>query len=83
MNTDYIPVACHFYDELESAAVKKTLSTIIYLDNGNEQTIEDYVVDFKNLNKEEFAVLKSGLEIRLDKIISFNGLFAKNYNCDV
>lgn len=83
MDNDYIPIACHFYDELESAAVKRVLSTIVYKEDGNEKTIEDYVVDFKNINKEEFAVLKSGLRIRLDKIISFNDLLAKDYNCSV
>jgi len=83
MSTDYIPIACHFYDELESAAVKRTLSTIIYKEDNEEKTVEDYVVDFKNINKEEFAVLKSGLRIRLDKIVSFNGLKANDYGCGV
>lgn len=83
MSTDYIPIACHFYDELESAAVKRTLSTIVYKEENEEKTIEDYVVDFKNINKEEFAVLKSGLRIRLDKIVSFNGLKASDYGCGV
>jgi len=83
MASDYIPIACHFYDELESAAVKRTLNTIVYLDENIEKTIEDYVVDFKTLNKEEFAVLKSGQKIRLDKIVSFNGLKAKDYGCGV
>lgn len=83
MATDYLPIACHFYDELESAAVRRTLNTIVYLQKDEEKTIQDYIVDFKNINKEEFAVLKSGLKIRLDKIISFNGLIAKDYGCGV
>lgn len=83
MQDKYVPVACHFYDELESAAVKRVKSTIVYLDEDTKKTIEDFVVDFKNINKEEFAVLKSGLRIRLDKIVSFNGLNPKDYNCDV
>ena len=40
MSTDYIPIACHFYDELESAAVKRTLSTIIYKEENEEKRKE-------------------------------------------
>lgn len=83
MEKKYIPIACHFYDELEAAAVKKTFSKIVYLENDKECTIEDYVYDFKTKNKEEFVILKSGLIIRLDMIISFNGLNPKDYICDV
>ncbi len=83
MKIEYTPVPCHFYDELESAAVKRTLSTIVYMDDEIKKTIEDYLVDFKNINKEEFAVLKSGLRIRLDRIISFNDLNLKDYECKV
>ncbi len=83
MKTKYSPIPCHFYDELESAAVKRTLSTIVYIDDEIEKTIEDYVVDFKNINKEEFAILKSGLVIRLDKIISLNTLKLKDYQCNI
>lgn len=80
MSTDYIPIACHFYDELESVAVKRVLNTIVYLEDGQEKTIEDYIIDFKNKNKEEFAILKSGLQIRLDKIVKINDLKASDYN---
>ncbi|MFK2822409.1 hypothetical protein [Arcobacter sp. YIC-80] len=80
MNTKYKPVACHFYDELESAAVKRTLNKIIFINDKNqEETIEDLIVDFKTIKKEEFAILKSGLQIRLDKIINFNELNPKDY----
>lgn len=80
MNTKYKPVACHFYDELESAAVKRSLNKIIFINDENkEETIEDLIIDFKTLNKEEFALLKSGLKIRLDKIINFNELDPKSF----
>lgn len=75
----YKTVSCHFYDELEALAVKKVLSKILYFENGNEKYIEDIIVDFKTRNKEEFLILKNGLNIRLDKIININGLINKNY----
>lgn len=80
MKTEYKPVACHFYDELESAAVKRKLNTIIFINDENKEvSIEDLIIDFKTLNKEEFAILKSGLKIRLDKIINFNELDPKGF----
>lgn len=82
-NTDYIPIACHFYDELETLAVRKTLCKIEYKDENEIKIIEDFIVNFKNKNKEEFAILKSDIQIRLDKIISVNSLKATDYNCDV
>jgi Rho-binding antiterminator len=72
MQTDYKPIACHFYDELEDLAVKKIKSKIIFTQNENTKEIEDFIIDFKTLNKQEFIILSSGLEIRLDKIISVN-----------
>lgn len=76
---DYKPIACHFYDELESAAVKRVLNKIEYFDSNEKKVIEDYIVDLKSINKEEFMILKSGLKIRLDKITDFNGLNPKDY----
>ena len=78
--SDYKPVACHFYDELESAAVKRKLNTIVFMNDENkEETIKDLIVDFKTYEKQEFALLKSGLKIRLDKIINFNELDPKGF----
>lgn len=70
----YIPISCSFYDELEAAAVKKVYSKIVYKHNDEKRIIEGYVVDFKNINKEEFMILKDGTSIRLDMIIRFNDL---------
>ena len=79
MGNKYIPISCHFYDELESLAVKKIKSKIVFLEDDLENEIEDFIVDFKNINKEEFMILSSGKQIRLDKIISVNDLVQTNY----
>jgi len=84
MENKYKPVACHFYDELEAAAVKRVLNKIVYFDENEEKTVEDYLIDLKTIEKQEFMILKSGLQIRLDKIVDFNGLNPKDYEtCDV
>ena len=73
MNT-YKRVSCHFYDELESAAVRKIICTIIY-DNGNEDVeIRQKIVDLKIINKAEYMILDNDQKIRLDKIVLFNDI---------
>lgn len=81
MSTDYIPISCSFYDELEAAAVKKISVPIIYLENNQKKKIEAKVVDFRTFLKEEFVILDSGLEIRLDRIVEFNNLSPDNEKC--
>ena len=72
METDYKPISCAFYDELEAAAVKHIHSTITYMDENSEKTIQGKIVDFKTLNRSEFLILEDGTTIRLDTIIQFN-----------
>ena len=81
MEDKYIPVPCQFYDVLESLAVKKTKSFIVYKDDNIEKTVEDFIIDFKTKNKEEFIILSNKQEIRLDKIISINSLTPNDYGC--
>jgi Rho-binding antiterminator len=68
MGDKYIPIACQLYDRLEELAVKKIKTKITYLDYYEEKIVEDFIVDFRTKNKEEYLILSSGLEIRLDKI---------------
>ena len=79
MANKYQTVSCHFYDELETLAVKKVLSKITYSENENEIDIEDLIVDFRTRNKEEFLILKNGTQIRLDKIIKINEIPSANF----
>jgi len=70
----YQPISCDYYDHLEIWAMRKTPVTIIYKNEGEEElTIESVIKTLKTLNKEEFVVLTSGQEIRLDRLISING----------
>ncbi len=81
MDDIYKTVSCQFYDELEALAVKKTYSRILYMDNENEMYLEDFIVDFKTKNKEEFVILSNGTQIRLDKIIKINEISRINSKC--
>ena len=79
MANKYQTVSCHFYDELETLAIKKVLSKITYSENENEIDIEDLIVDFRTRNKEEFLILKNGTQIRLYKIIKINEIPPANF----
>ena len=81
MGDIYKTVSCQFYDELEALAVKKIKSKIIYMDNENEKSIEDIIVDFRTKNKEEFLILSDGTQIRLDKIIRINEITPSKIKC--
>ena len=67
----YTPISCELYDELELAALRKTAVTLALADG-----VIDHVI-IKNLETRkddgEYMITESGLEIRLDEIISFNG----------
>jgi transcriptional antiterminator Rof (Rho-off) len=65
--SDYIPIDCNFYDELVLLAMHKT--RITFIPNIFEVQEDDFIKDLVTKpSKEEFLVLNSGIEIRLDKI---------------
>lgn len=77
---EYKRIACHFYDELEAASVKKILSDIVFINENNEKNqIKALIVDFKIFNTCEYLILKDGQKIRLDKILLFNTKNPKDY----
>lgn len=80
MTNDYLPISCAFYDELESAAVKRLDCEIVYLEDDKEKTVNAKVVDFKSKEKQEFMVLDNKQMIRLDKIVLFNGIAPSDKN---
>lgn len=74
MPKKYQPINCHFYDELELLAIRRKVCKIIYY-NEQEEQIErtDSIVDFKIIDQAEYMLLKSGEQIRLDRLVSADG----------
>ena len=70
MPTDYQPIACGFYDELEAAATRKKQVYLQYF-NDLRQLCQGPAVlkTFATRDGAEYAILASGEEIRLDHII--------------
>jgi len=73
-NKDYQPISCDYYDLLESAATRRAVVELCYFSKGSEKTTtKETIVDFVIREKQEFMVLASGQEIRLDKLYSIDG----------
>ena len=70
----YTCVSCDFYDQLEIFAMRKNQVKLIYKDElDNEKTVITYLKTITTRNKEEFLTILSGLEIRLDRVVSVDG----------
>ena len=77
----YRPINCSFHDMLLAKATFKESCKIQYLEDKNQHTIQDIIVDVYTKDKAEYMVLKQGLIIRLDYIISINGELLPESNC--
>jgi Rho-binding antiterminator len=70
---EYRLVSCDFYDELESLATLRQKARIVYWNQAHEIVeVQDYIMDVYAANQADFLKLKSGVEIRLDQIVSVN-----------
>ena len=78
--TDYRPISCDFHDELQLISLRKMIVPIVYRKQDDmEITIESKIADLYTREKEEFLLLPSGEEIRLDRLVSVNGIELKDY----
>lgn len=74
----YTPVGCGFYDMLEAAAVTRAGTEVRYLAaDGTEALYSGRVVDVFSRGVEEFVLLEGDLLIRLDRLVSVNGVMNK------
>lgn len=72
---EYQPIDCSFYDELEARATLRRLCQIAYRDgNGALQHAEGIIQDLFIREKTEYLLLNTGQAIRLDWLISVDGL---------
>jgi Rho-binding antiterminator len=70
----YIPISCSYYDELEALATLRKECEIVFTDeNGKQTSIRGIIKTFFIRDKTEYMQLESGVEIRLDFLISVDG----------
>lgn len=78
----YRPISCDFHSELELLALRRSPVEITYHnDDGSPTTITAQIVDLYTRNSEEFLLLPDGREIRLDQLVSVDGLKLAGYSC--
>jgi Rho-binding antiterminator len=76
----YRSIGCSYYDQLEAYAVKRTRCSIVYRSDESDKTAEGIIVDLFAQDSAEFLKLDDGTMIRLDHIVSVNGI-PLNYVC--
>lgn len=82
----YQPVNCNFYDLIEHfATLRKKISIQYYSENGSKITEDAVIKTTLNRNKEEFMILASGTEVRMDRIIALDKHFLSDFapSCDL
>ncbi|MBC8172528.1 MAG: hypothetical protein H7X71_01365 [Chitinophagales bacterium] len=75
MNIPYKPVSCDLYDHLSALSVHgKRVSLEIRDETGESKKLTVQISDIVTKNKEEFLITDTGDSIRLDRIISWEGI---------
>lgn len=70
----YEPIDCGVHDELLARATLRQPTEITYLgDGGGTATVTDVIEDVFTRQGAEYLRLGDGVEIRLDKIVRFEG----------
>lgn len=82
MNEKYQPIACGLYDRLEELATLRKECEIVYLDEGNQECkLTDRITGLKSFQGAEYLSTSTGTTIRLDKLISVNGIPFRHAAC--
>lgn len=76
----YQSIACSLYDTLEALATRKSDCVIIYKTENREQSVTSRIVDLFSHNGAEYLKLENGITIRLDTLITVNGI-SMNERC--
>lgn len=73
--SDYLPIDCEFHDLLESHATTRKSTDLEYRDAaGTLQHVTGIVHDVYARDRAEYLTLSSGQTLRLDAIVSVNGV---------
>lgn len=77
MDNKYLPIDCNFYDVLLEKATKKEFCKIQYFTDIHEfMTVNAVIKDVFTQRGEEFMLLSTEESIRLDRLVSINGMLA-------
>ncbi len=75
MTDRYQPIACSFHDRLEAAAVTRSECELVYRASDGARTTEVVrIADVFSRDGAEYITTATGEQIRLDRIISLDGV---------
>jgi Rho-binding antiterminator len=75
MTSTYVPINCEFHDVLEATATTRRRVAVLYIaDDGQQQTVRARITDLQASNGVEHMVLDDEKRIRLDAILSVDGM---------
>ncbi len=70
---DYIPIDCSLHDRLEDLATRRRVVRLRYESEVGVVEIDDVIADWLVRDGAEFLRLRSGADIRLDRILEIDG----------
>ncbi len=78
--SNYTPISCSIYDQLESLAVLNASVTLTYLHDSEEQVIlTTKIFNLQTIDHIEYLITAEGVHIRLDHLLSINQLSVSDY----
>jgi Rho-binding antiterminator len=79
--SDYRPISCSFYDELEARATTRQVCALHYRETPEApvSTREGVIQDLYIRDKVEYLRLTDGFELRLDKLVAVDEQELRNY----
>lgn len=73
-NQKYVPISCLFFDRLQDWSTRKEIVALTFFNKDLKIVAKSSrIIDLFTKNSEEFIVLESGENFRLDHLISVNG----------
>ncbi|WP_303309514.1 hypothetical protein [Hymenobacter sp. BT730] len=81
MATDYQPINCSFYDELEALATTRQRCTLVYRTEPDTppSTYSGVITDLFLRDKVEYLRLEDGFEVRLDNLVAVDDKELRDY----
>ena len=78
--SDYRPISCSFYDELEARATTGQRCTLHYRgEDGELLTHEGIIADLYIRDRVEYLRCQDGFELRLDRLTAVDDREVKDY----
>jgi Rho-binding antiterminator len=74
MESNYVPIDCNYYDRLEAWSTEGRICDITWRDESGTRKTESPIIDLFADNSIEYMKLEKDITIRLDQLVSVNGV---------